>query len=313
VTAAILCFVIAQATGAAGQPVNGRALIERAQSEVAGGRRAEAKRLLAAAAEKFESVQALLKLARLQATDGDVAGALGSLRKARALAPNSEEVLSAFAQVSLTAGAPVPAILALDALTRICPTVGRHHYLLGVALMRGADMPAAADALREADRLEPDRALTLLALGVTLSNRQQYAEAKPLLVRSLEIEPDNLDAVAALAEAEHGVGELDAASAHAAQTLAKVPDHATANLVVGLVAMERGRYAEARAALERSAAKDPLSLKAHYQLSLACARLGDTAAAQRHLEAYKQTMRELETRVNDIRRATGPAEGTQKR
>jgi tetratricopeptide (TPR) repeat protein len=313
VTLAVLCLVLAQAGGAAGQPADRRALIERAQSEIAAGRRVEAKRLLAAAAGKFESVQALLQLARLQASDGEVAAALDALRKARALAPNSEEVLSAFAQVSVTAGAPVPAILALDALTRMCPTVARHHYLLGVALMRGADMPAAVEALREADRLEPDRALTLLALGVTLNNRQQYAEARPFLVRSLEIEPDNLDAVAALAEAEHGVGELEAASTHAAQTLAKVPDHATANLVVGLVAMERGRYADARAALERSALKDPLSLKVHYQLSLACARLGDTAASQKHLETYKQTMRELETRVNEIRRATGPAEGNRKR
>ena len=94
-TLAVLCLVLVQAGGAAGQPADRRALIERAQSEVAAGRRVEAKRLLAAAAGKFESVQALLQLARLQATDGEVAAALDSLRKARALAPNSEEVLSA--------------------------------------------------------------------------------------------------------------------------------------------------------------------------------------------------------------------------
>ena len=278
-----------------------------AYQELAAGRRAEAKQAFAYAAERFQSVEAYLQLARLQTTDREHAAALDSLRKARTLAPNSEEVLDAFAQVSLAAGAPVPAILTLDALTRMSPAVAQHHYLLAVALMRGADMPAAVEALREADRLEPDRALTLLALGITLNNRQSYGDAKPYLARSLEIEPENLDAVAALAEAEHGVGELEAAAAHAGRTLAKAPNHATANLVFGLIAMENGRYADARRAFERATATDPLLLKAHYQLSLACARLGDTGAAEKHLAIYRRTMKELEQRVAEVRSVTGPS------
>ena len=50
----------------------------------------------------------------MQSGDGDAAGALESLRKARTIAPNSEEVLSAFAQMSIAAGAPVPAIGLLE-------------------------------------------------------------------------------------------------------------------------------------------------------------------------------------------------------
>jgi tetratricopeptide (TPR) repeat protein len=296
------------------QPAADRhATLQLAQKELAAGRRGEAKRLLASAADRFESVEALLQLSRLQSEDRDAAGALDSLRKARALAPNSEEVLSAFAQMSLAAGAPVPAILALDSLTRICPTVPQHHYLLGVALMRAGDMPAAVEALRAADRLEPDRALTLVALGIALNNRQLYADAKPFLARSLALEPENVDIAAALAEAEQGLGELDAAAAHAQRALSKSPDHATANFVTGLIAMDQSRYAEARAAFERTVAADPQSPKAHYQLSLACTRLGDTAAAAKHVEMYKQTMREFEARVNAVRAATGPLRDDSKR
>jgi len=40
-----------------------------------------------------------------------------------------------------------------------------------------------------------------------------YVEAKPYLVRGLEFEPDNLDAVAALAESEEGLGDLERAEA----------------------------------------------------------------------------------------------------
>jgi len=300
-----LLWLLLQAPATA-SPADRHAALQAAQSQLAAGRRTEAKRLLASAADRFGSVEALLQLSRLQSEDGDAAGALESLRKARAAAPNSEDVLSAFAQVSLAAGAPVPAIVALTSLTRICPTVAQHQYLLGIALMRAGDSVAAVEALREADRLEPNRFLTLVALGIAHNSRQAYADAKPLLARGLALEPENVDVVAALAEAEQGLGELDAAADHAQRALSKAPDQATANFVAGLVAMDRTRYADARAALERAVAADPQSPRAHYQLSLACARLGDTAASAQHVEQYRQTLRELEARVKAIRAATGP-------
>lgn len=250
-----------------------------------------------------ESVRALLQRAREQSGRGDAAGALALLGRARAIAPNSEEVLSAFAQLSLAAHAPIPAIVALDALTRICPTVVQHRYLLGVALMRAGDMPAASDALRQAERLEPDRALTLLALGMALNNRKLYADAKAVLVRSLELEPESIDAAAALAEAEQGLGELDAAETHTQRVLARTHAHATAHLVGGLIMMERGRYAEARDAFQRAIGSDPSLSKAHYQLSLAYTRLGDEANAKKHLDLYRQRLVEFEKRINELRSA----------
>ena len=136
------------------------------------------------------------------------AAALDSLSKARALAPNSEDVLSAYAQLSLAVKQPMPAVLALQSLTRMCPSVSQYHYLLGVGLMAIGDMPSAVEALTEADRLEPERALTLLALGLALNNRKHFADARTTLVHSLELQPESIEAVAALAEAEVGSGKL---------------------------------------------------------------------------------------------------------
>src|SRR5687768_2650951 len=134
--------------------------LERAGQEVQTGRRAEAKRLLAAAADRFTSVRALMQLARLQSEDGEAAKALATLDRARTLAPNTEEVLTAIAQVSLAARRPVLAILALEPLTRLAPTVAQHHYLFGVALMQAGDMPGAVDALEKARRLDAAHTLT---------------------------------------------------------------------------------------------------------------------------------------------------------
>jgi len=170
-------------------------------------------------------------------------------------------------------------------------------------------MVAAVEPLQQAERLEPDRALTLVALGLALNGRKMYAEAKPHLVRSLEREPDNVEALAALAESEDGLGELGQAEAHAARALQKVSTHATANLVLGMVRMKQERYEEAREALERAVQSDPASPKAHYQLSLAYARLGDTPSARQQVDLYQQKLREIELRVNELRTATGLSGG----
>ena len=276
-----------------------------ASVEQAAGNRALAERQLRSAAQRYKSVQALLQLARLQSGQGDAAGALESLSRARTLAPNAEDVLSASAQVALAVRAPLPAIMALEPLTRMCPTVAQNPYLLGVALLQAGDMVGAVEPLQQAQRLEPNRVLTLVALGFALNGRKMYAEAKPGLLRALELEPENVEAVAALAEAEDGLGELPEAESHAERALAKAGGHATANLVVGMVRMKQERYAEARAAFERAIAGDPASPKAYYQLSLAYARLGDEAGALRQVELYQRKLREVDERVNQLRTATG--------
>ena len=264
---------------------------------------------VAAQPAKPPSVKALLQLARRQSAQKNVAGALESLRRARAIAPNSEEVLSAYAEASLAAHATLPAIDVLDSLTRLCPTVAEYHYRRGVALLGAGDTAAAVESLKRAEQLEPNQPATLIALGTALNGRELYAEAKPHLVRGLSLGPDDVEAVAALAEAEEGLGELAEAEAHAQRALARVSGHSIANLVLGQVRMKQDRYEEARDALLKATAADPASSKAHYQLSLAYARLNDQARAQEHLELYRQKTKERDERVKQVRSLTGYATG----
>jgi len=247
------------------------------------------------------SVRELMQTARGQMQRGDPAGAVESLRTARTLAPNSEEVLAALAQVALAARMPLVAITTLDGLTRLCPGVAQYPYLLGVALMQAGDMAAAIESLQQADRLEPERALTLLALGLALNNRKHYDEARGALRHAVDLEPENIDGLAALAEAEAGAGDLTRAEEHSRRVLGQSSTHGTANFVMGLVLMRRERYAEARDALGAAIAAAPDSAAAYYQLSLAYARLGDDANARRHVELYQQKLREAEERIKSLR------------
>jgi len=280
-----------------------------AAAEIADGHPALAEQQLRSVAVRHKSVQALMELARLQTRQKDSTGALASLEEARALAPNSEDVLNAFAQVSLSVGAPAPALQVLEPLARMCPTVAQYHYMYGVALMQAGDIQSSTAPLREADRLEPDRPFTLIALGLVLNTQRMYGEAKAYLLRSLDLEPDNVDGVAALAEAEQGLGELPAAEAHALRAVGRVSDHAIGNLALGMVRMQQERYDEACAALERALVADPASPKAPYQLSLAWARRGDEAQSKKYLEIYRQRVRDIDMRLEQVRGKTGMSGG----
>lgn len=284
-----------------------------ATAEIADGHPALAEQQLRSVAQRYKSVQALMELARLQTRQKDAAGSLSTLGKARDLAPNSEAVLSAFAQVALSMWAPVPALQVLEPLARMCPTAAQYQYMLGVALMQVGDIQSSVAPLREADRLEPDRPSTLIALGLVLNTQRTYGDAKPYLLRALDLEPDNVDGVAALAESEEGLGELEAAETHALRALARVRDHAIGNLALGMVRMKQERYEEACAALEKALVADPASPKAPYQLSLAWARRGDEAESKKYLEIYRQRVRSIDMRLAEVRAKTGISGGGMQR
>jgi tetratricopeptide (TPR) repeat protein len=280
-----------------------------ARAEIADGHPALAEQQLRSVAERYDSVKALMELARLQTRQKDTAGALASLEKARGLAPNSEDVLNAFAQVSLSVRAPVPALQVLEPLARMCPSVAQYHYMLGIALMQAGDVQSSTAPLREANRLEPDRPFTLIALGLVLNTQKMYGEARPYLVRSLDLDPDNVDGLAALAESEEGLGELQAAEKHAQRAVAQDGDNAIGNLALGMVRMKQERYEEACAVLEKALVADPVSPKAPYQLSLAWARRGDQEQSRKYLEIYRQRVRDIDMRVDEVRAKTGISGG----
>jgi predicted Zn-dependent protease len=276
-----------------------------AEVERAAGRPLPAERQLRSVADRFKSVRALLQLAQLQSEQKNATGALASLRQARALAPDSEDVLRAYAEALLASPTPDAAIPILGALTRMYPLEGRYQYLEGVAVLGAGDARAAVSFLQEAMRLEPDQAPTLIALGRALNQEQLYAEAKPHLIRGLSLLPGSVLALAALAEAEQGLGELDNALEHARRALAQVKDHPTASVVVALVLMKQEKLAEARDVLLKAAAADPSSPAIHYQLSLAYERLGDPTSARKHRALYDQKLEEGKARLKQARQSMG--------
>lgn len=278
-----------------------------ASAELASGEWLAAEAQLRSVAERFGSVRAALEWARVANSRGDGATALDALGKALEIAPNSEAVLASFARTALRARLPVPALQALEALHRLHPDVAEYPYLLGVARLQVGTFDDAAEALEQALDLDPNRPLPWIALGLVYNQQKLFDEAAEVLGRGLELAPESPEALAALAEAEEGRGNLQAARAAATRAVGNEDQPssaaATAYRILGTVAQKRGEVEEARVALEKSLALDPASAKSHYQLSLVLARAGDQEGSRRHRRLYQQAKAESEAELIALRRA----------
>jgi tetratricopeptide (TPR) repeat protein len=250
-------------------------------------------------------VKALVELARKQMQAKTPALALQTLGKALPRAPNSEEVLAAYADAAIAARAPVKALPSLEALCRMAPREARYRSSMGTALLQVGDAEAATAALREAEKLDPNDPATLVALGRALNRQGRFAEAREVLLRALTRDPEALQALAARAEAEAGLGETEAADARAQRVLARSPDDGTASYVLGVVRLQQEKYLEARRALEKAASALPDIPAVHEKLAAACEGAGDAACSGKERDLARRREKEREARVKEARRIVG--------
>jgi tetratricopeptide (TPR) repeat protein len=260
---------------------------------------------LESVAMRFSSVRAMLALGRSLARRGEGPMALGALYQALEVAPNSEEVMSAYARLCVEHEAPVVALKTLEALTRLYPENAEYAYLEGLAQLQLAESDAAVAAFRRSLELDPDQVLPLFAIGLSFRDQKRFSEAKEVLTESLGLMPTHADSLVVLAEVEEGLGELESAEEHLERAIELGGESPKALYVLGKIRYAQGRYEEARDALELSIEKNPQPRQVHYVLSLAYARLGDRERARKSLELYRQKTKEAEELLIKMRTDAG--------
>lgn len=261
-----------------------------AELEHADGRLDAAWRQLSSLDKRYDSVVALLRMSELSRRLGEEKRALDEIERAARRAPSSEEVLLAHVRLALDAGVVSSVARTVEPLVRMHPEVAEYHYLLGETWSRHRDTGEASEAYLKAVELDPELVPAFLPLGLALNQENRFEEAGDYLRRYLEAHPQNIDALAGLAEAEERLDDHASAEARIRQVLAEDPHHARANLVLGLVQRDRGELDKARESLARAVEADPWMAKGHYQLSQVCVRLRDRACAEEHLELYKKAL-----------------------
>lgn len=114
-------------------------------------------------------------------------------------------------------------------------------------------------------------------------NERLYAEAASLLEELLEEDPDNLAALADLAQARHDAGELDEAAGVLGKALALDPNHQQLLSMLARVESERGNLARAIELSDRVLAANHTSLSS-WALKARCqSQQGDAEAARETL------------------------------
>jgi tetratricopeptide (TPR) repeat protein len=121
----------------------------------------------------------------------------------------------------------------------------------------------------------------LYMLASMYADQGRTTDAQTLYGRILEGDPRNVDALVELSELERSLGEQEKSDSHlySAKTLAATD--ASTLFHFSQVCMRRRMYVDARDALNKVVAQDPLNRQAWYQLGLAQFRIGEPDAAEK--------------------------------
>jgi len=148
------------------------------------------------------------------------------------------------------------------------PAPGLGHLERGQALLARGQTAAAATALREALRAQPDLAIARASLGRALAALGDLDAAAAELRAALRRQPDDLDARLALATVLVARQEWPAARAELERVLDAQPDRLEAHYALGVVRYAQGDSAGAIDAYRRVLALDPGQHDARYNLAL---------------------------------------------
>lgn len=132
------------------------------------------------------------------------------------------------------------------------------YHALGDALLAQVKLSDAASAFREAIRIEPNKRISLMRLGRCLLNTGGSAEAVEVFRKAQALKPDDAEAYREEATALQNLHRDDEAVARLEEASGLSPSVADRDFkTIGQLREKQGRYAEAAAALSRSAELKP--------------------------------------------------------
>lgn len=176
--------------------------------------------------------EALLNLAVLDASLGDVDAAVAQYRKAIRLAPEFVPARVNLANLYNRSGRNPEAEQQLRAALTFEPQAGELYYSLGLLLVEERRLTEAAVLLQQASERLPQRARVHYNYALLLQRLNRMDEAQPVLERALALQPENTDTLYALVVLHTQQQHWDDALNYVRQLQSLEPDNAdTARLL----------------------------------------------------------------------------------
>jgi tetratricopeptide (TPR) repeat protein len=222
---------------------------------------------------------------------GDGAGATAAYQRAERLDPTSAEIPAALAELYARLNRPADAIAAGERAIKANPTNPEANWILGSLYARMSEMPNT----READRRTyAERAITNLEkanrnahpsvptmLGRLYISTGQYDKAVAMLAPMVADQPDQIEAVAMLAEAYQATDRDTEAIALLEKSVEDAPELYS---TLGQVYQDAGRWNDAARAFAGAVEERPQSLPLRSQLATALLNVGQAQRAREVLE-----------------------------
>jgi len=202
--------------------------------------------------DRFLSSEEYDEKAHMLYNDGDLDGALDTLREGLSLYPNAVELCVGLGYARLAreefawARMTFQQALVLDAVHEDA-LVG-----MGETLLRLGKTEKSLALFREVQAMGFDRDVDLmLTMGRALFREEMYAEAQDIFAKTVSVRPENAEAIAALGYTLHRLGDEVESSRHLRRALRIDPDLYEARVYLGHLLHDRGDWEAALREFER--------------------------------------------------------------
>lgn len=155
-------------------------------------------------------------------------------------------------------------------------------YNAGAALANAGDHAGAVAKFEEAVKANPDLTAAWMALAKVSVKTREWAKAIEAANKALEVDSEDTDMYAVLAQAYGATGD----KAKAAEAQAKLPKNAGALFNEAARVINAGNDAEGEKLLKQAIAADEKMAVAYYELGMIYVRAGKSADAKTNLEKY---------------------------
>jgi tetratricopeptide (TPR) repeat protein len=210
------------------------------------------------------SIEAAERLVKARRYDEAVV----ALERATRLDPGNPTVLYNLGVVHLAMGRFSAAIASLQRSIAQDPAFPQAHLILGLALQQsGRDEAGALLSYRRAIALEPEQAAEAYALVADLLwDNGERDEAIVHYERAARVAPDTTLARLCLAKSLTAEHRPDRAIEHLTELVVRDPSSGEAQMILGRLFSEMGRFDDAIASFERAIAMSPELAGAHHGL-----------------------------------------------
>src|SRR5688500_6644916 len=225
-------------------------------------------------------------------TQGDGPGATAAYQRAEKLDPTSAEIPAALAELYARLNRPADAIAAGERAIKANPANPEANWILGSLYARMSEVPNTREAdrrtyaaraianLEKANRNAHPSVPTMLGRLYIASG--QYDKAVALLGPFVEDQPDQIEAVAMLAEAYQATDRDADAIALLEKSVEDAPELYS---TLGQVYQDAGRWTDAARAFGGAVEERPQSLPLRSQWATALLNVGEAQRAREVLEA----------------------------